>query len=305
MDRDLQAALAILFLVIGCSILFFVWRRVQRKRRRQALLSQPFPPGWEKILNRYVSFFATLPESDKQRFRNDLRIFIDEKRITGIKTELDDTTRLLAASSAIIPIFGFPEWEWTQIREVLIYPNRFGPNFEMSEGGGHATLGMVGTGTMNGIMILSKPDLLHGFRNARDKRNVGVHEFAHLVDKSDGSIDGVPGVGLERQAVGPWIELVRREMLRIESGDSGIDPYGLTNEAEFFAVVSEYFFERPALLQRDHPELYKMLAKIFRQDMRQRAAAMLSYVPSKRKLGRNSPCPCGSGEKYKRCCLES
>ena len=71
---------------------------------------------------------------------------------------------------------------------------------------------MVGTGYMNGLMILSKPDLLAGFRNFGDKRNVGLHEFAHLVDKSDGAIDGLPHVGLDRAAIGPWIELVRRKM---------------------------------------------------------------------------------------------
>ncbi len=121
-------------------------------------------------------------------------------------------------------------------------------------------------------MILSKPDLIQGFRNATDKRNVGVHEFAHLVDKSDGVIDGVPGVGLDRLAVGPWIDLVRRKMAEIEEGRSDIDRYALTNDAEFFAVTSEYFFERPAMMQRKHPHLFDALERIFNQDLRSRAA---------------------------------
>ena len=77
---------------------------------------------------------------------------------------------------------------------------RFSEDFTFDDGAGHHTLGMVGTGAMNRMMILAKPDLLSGFRNPADKRNVGLHEFAHLVDKSDGTIDGLPGVGLERQA---------------------------------------------------------------------------------------------------------
>jgi len=275
-----------------------------KSRRRAKALKQPFPAEWEEILLKHVSFFATLPEDQKQRFRDELRVFISEKRITGIKTDVDETTRVLAASSAIIPIFGFSSWEWNQIREILIYPMRFSEDFAMGDDGGHSTLGMVGSGAMNGVMILSKPDLLSGFRNPRDKRNVGIHEFAHLVDKADGVIDGVPGVGLDRQAVEPWLALMHREMQRIRAGQSDIDPYGLTNEAEFFAVVSEYFFERPALLQRDHPELYDMLEKIFQQNMRARAASLLSFRPNPRKLGRNSPCPCGSGEKFKHCCLD-
>ncbi len=133
---------------------------------------------------------------------------------------------------------------------------------------------------------------------------MGLHEFAHLVDKSDGIIDGIPGVGLDSRSVGPWIELVRREMEEMAQGRSDLNPYGLTNEAEFFAVASEYFFERPGLLLQKHPELYTMLSRVFRQDLRSRAKAMLdAALHRKRRFGRNSPCFCGSGRKYKKCCL--
>ena len=133
----------------------------------------------------------------------------------------------------IIPIFGFPDWEWDQNSEVLIYPSRFDGEFSFGDSRGHNILGMVGTGGLNRLMILSKPDLISGFRNAGDKRNVGVHEFAHLVDKSDGVVDGTPRVGLDRQAIGPWVDLVRRKMAEIEAGHSDINRYALTNEAEF------------------------------------------------------------------------
>ena len=92
-------------------------------------------------------------------------MFLAEKRITGIKLELDNTTRVLVAVSAIIPIFGFPEWEWDQISEVLIYPDRFDNDFAFESDSERHTLGMVGTGALNRLMILSKPDLLDGFRN--------------------------------------------------------------------------------------------------------------------------------------------
>ena len=120
-------------------------------------------------------------------------------------------------------IFGFPDWEWEQINEILVYPGRFDDEFELGDMRSHNILGMVGTGNLNGLMILSKPDLIAGFRNATDKRNVGVHEFAHLVDKTDGVIDGVPRVGLDRDAVGPWIDLIRRKMAEIETGESDIN----------------------------------------------------------------------------------
>ncbi len=275
-----------------------------RLRRRRRILAQPFPTEWEAILQREVVFFRALEPDARRRFRRELQVFLGEKRITGIKIELDETTRVLTAASAIIPIFGFPEWEWDQISEVLVYPDRFDRDFAFDDGSQRHTLGMVGTGALNRIMILSKPDLLAGFRNPEDKRNVGLHEFAHLVDKSDGTIDGLPAVGLDREAIGPWIELVRRKMEEMRRGDSDIDPYGLTNEAEFFAVATEYFFERPGVMERKHPELYAMLSEVFQQTPGARAGAWARELKRKRpRFGRNSPCPCGSGAKFKKCCL--
>jgi len=273
-------------------------------RRRRAVLGKPFPAAWEAVLQREVVFYRTLEPAEQARFRRELQVFLGEKRITGIKTDVDTTTRVLAGASAIIPIFGFPEWEWDQIGEVLIYPSRFDTDFSFGERGDHRTLGMVGSGAMSRMMILAKPDLLAGFRNPGDKRNVGLHEFAHLVDKSDGTIDGLPGVGLDRRSIGPWIELVRRKTEEIRRGDSDIDPYALTNEAEFFAVASEYFFERPGVMQRKHPELYAMLSRVFNQGLGARAASIAREIKAGRpRFGRNSPCPCGSGLKYKKCCL--
>jgi len=276
-----------------------------RVRRRRRILAQPFPADWEAVLQREVVFFRALDPEGQELFRRELQVFLGEKRITGIKLELDTTTLVLTAASAVIPIFGFPDWEWDQISEVLVYPDRFDREFAFDGGSQRHTLGMVGTGALNRLMILAKPDLLAGFRNPGDKRNVGVHEFAHLVDKSDGTIDGLPAVGLERAAVGPWIELMRRKMDEMRRGDSDIDPYGLTNEAEFFAVASEYFFERPGVMERKHPELYSMLSRIFNQRPSERAEKLVREMARGRPcFGRNSPCPCGSGVKYKKCCLK-
>ena len=294
-----------LTLPIAAILAFGLYDLMTRKvRRRRKILSRPFSVEWEEILQREVVFFRALDAETQLRFRRELQVFLGEKHVTGVGTELDETTRVLAAASAIIPILGFPEWEWDQISEVLIYPSRFSQDFSFDEGRRHGTLGMVGTGAMNRMMILAKPDLLAGFRNSADKHNVGLHEFAHLLDKSDGVIDGLPRVGLDRQSLGPWIELVRRKMAEIERGDSDIDAYALTNEAEFFAVATEYFFERPGVMERKHPELYAALSKVFNQQLHTRVAELARERKRGRpSFGRNSPCPCGSGKKYKKCCL--
>ena len=291
-----------LALTLALSVGVYVWQ-TGRIRRRRAILREPFPPEWEAVLQRDVVFFRVLAPAAQKRFRRQLQVFLGEKQITGIRVTVDVTTRVLVAASAIIPIFGFPDWEWDQINEVLVYPTRFDSDFQFGDKQDHNILGMVGTGSLNRLMILSKPDLINGFRNTTDKRNVSVHEFVHLVDKTDGVIDGVPEVGLDRQAVGPWIDLVRRKMAEIEMGKSDINRYALTNEAEFFAVTSEYFFERPSMMQRRHPVLYGALERVFNQDLGTRAMAMRRELTQVRpKFGRNSPCPCGSGRKFKKCC---
>lgn len=300
--RSGQPAAVVLVLALALAFGVYAWQ-TRKIRRRRAILHEPFPPEWEAVLQRDVVFFRVLEPAAQQRFRRQLQVFLGEKRITGIGVQVDATTRVLVAASAVIPIFGFPDWEWDQINEVLVYPTRFDGEFEFGDKQGHNILGMVGTGSLNRLMILSKPDLINGFRNPTDKRNVSVHEFAHLVDKTDGVIDGVPGMGLDRQAIGPWIDLVRRKMAEIEAGTSDIHRYALTNEAEFFAVTSEYFFERPDLMQRKHPVLYTALERVFNQDLRTCAVALRRELARGRpKFGRNSPCPCRSGRQFKKCC---
>ncbi len=158
---------------------------------------------------------------------------------------------------------------------------------------------MIGVHHLSGVMILSKPDLISGFANPNDKRNVGIHEFAHLVDKADGSVDGIPW-GIPAETARPWIDWIASELARHHGGSHHIDEYAYTNEAEYFAVMSEYFFEAPETLQRRSPKTYAMLESMYRQDTK----TLLSHaLPRRRKrVGRNSDCPCGSGVKYKRCC---
>lgn len=267
---------------------------VKPKTRYQ--VDHPFPPHWRSILVHKIPFYSSLSKDEKTHFEQRVQDFLLRCKITGIDVEIDLTDRLLVASSAIIPIFAFRDWEYSNLSEVLIYPNSFNHNFETS-GDGRNILGMVGTGYMNGKMILSKPALHHGFLNESDKKNTAIHEFVHLVDKLDGSIDGIPSVLLEKQYIIPWLQLINHKIEEISSENSDINPYGGTSTIEFYAVASEYFFERPKLLKAKHPKLYEMLELIFSQKMTSR-----ELQQEKIEIGRNSPCPCGSGKKFKRCC---
>jgi MtfA peptidase len=285
--------ISIIIIVIICFVLF---RWIRKNYSGWILPNEPFPTEWRLILIRYVSFYNSLSEEEKNRFEYKVQEFLLNCRITGIETKVDTTDKVLVASSAVIPIFEFDDWKYSNIREVLLYPSVFNEKFE-TEGSGRRIAGMVGSGYMEGMMILSKQALKHGFKNESDKKNTAIHEFVHLIDKTDGSIDGIPSLLLEKQYSIPWIDLVNKKIDEIYDGESGINPYGGTNRAEFFAVVSEYFFERPKLLEKNHPELYNLLERVFKQDMSSR-----NLSKNKVKIGRNSPCPCNSGIKFKKCC---
>ena len=220
---------------------------------------------WRAFLQDNVSFYARLSSTDQVRFCERVMRFLGAVQVTGVSTSVSDEDRLLVASSAVIPIFGFPHWSYRGLREVLLYPDAFDGEYAIS-GQGRTILGQVGGGTMGGKMILSRPALRQGFLNESSKSNVGIHEFVHLLDNADGSVDGIPAAMLEKQYAIPWIKLMREKIEGINSGRSDIAAYGGTEEAEFFPVVSEYFFKRPDLLKRKHPKLYAKLERIFRQD---------------------------------------
>jgi Mlc titration factor MtfA (ptsG expression regulator) len=178
---------------------------------------------------------------------------------------VENLDRILVATSAVIPVFAFPGWKYGNLREVLLYGDTINSDFQ-TEGEGRNILGMVGSGYMEGKMLLSKFALEQGFKNESDKNNTAIHEFVHLIDKADGNTDGVPAAVLEKQYVIPWMDMAFKQIQEIQNNKSDINPYGSTNKAEFFAVVSEYFFERPDLLQKKHPALYELLEKVFKQE---------------------------------------
>ena len=153
---------ALLSLVVSPFIYWLVRRRCVRRLR---IMEQPFPDSWEKVLQSHVAFFRALPDSGKERFRQLVKIFLDEVRITGIETEVDDTVRVLVAASAAIPIFGFDDWEYHRLGEVLIYPRSFGEDYQTTGGPDENMGGMVPMGQQRGVVILSKPWLLDGFDN--------------------------------------------------------------------------------------------------------------------------------------------
>ena len=225
--------------------------------------TQPDVIDEKKILNRYVLFYQRLSPEEKIRFEESVKYFLRTTRVTGIKTTIEDIDKVFVAAAAVIPIFAFRGWRYRNIHEVLLYPGSFNYEYQL-EGSGRNVLGMVGNGAMQNVMLLSQQDLRNGFLNHTDNSNTAIHEFVHLVDKTDGSTDGIPESLLPHKYVLPFLKRIHEEMKLVQSKHSDINPYGLKNEAEFFAVVSEYFFEQPEKMKEKHPELYALLEQVFK-----------------------------------------
>jgi len=235
-------------------------------RKRKAIIpnehaSTIYPP----LLNEHVDYYFRLGAEEKQRFEKLLYKFLADVTVEGVGTTITDLDRVLIASSAIIPIFGLGDWKYKNLTNVILYPDTFDKEFQF-EGENRNILGMVGSGYMNGQMLLSRAALDKGFSKSSGKENTAIHEFVHLLDKSDGATDGLPENLIAHEYAIPWLKMMHQEMHRIEQGKSDINPYALTNEAEFLAVVSEYFFEKPDKFQHLHPALYDQLSLIFNQN---------------------------------------
>jgi Mlc titration factor MtfA (ptsG expression regulator) len=221
------------------------------------------PANAKQLLADNVFFYKALNDDKKLLFEDRVKVFLQTVIITGVKTTVTDLDRLLIASGAIIPIFAFPDWMYTNIDEVLVYKDNFNEHYS-SDGEQRNILGMVGDGAMQRQMVLSQPSIRASFKNATDGENTVIHEFVHLIDKADGTTDGIPEYLLSQPAIQPWIAKIHETISQMKhSNHSDISLYGATNDAEFLAVVSEYFFEKPMQLKEHHPELYDMLDQMF------------------------------------------
>lgn len=249
---------------------------------------------WSSFLNKEVAFYRVLTDGDKVVFHQRVLLFWQTTTIESGRLEVTDEDRLLIAASAIIPVWAFPGWHYFNLARVFLLPGSFNETFECGEPDSKIA-GMVGTGPMAGKMALSKPALHMGFKNSRDKQNVGIHEFVHLIDMADGECDGFPEFLKKYAFAIPWFEFVEHKIKEICNKNSNIADYGATNRVEFLAVASEYFFERPKMLKNKHPQLFSVLSDFYKQDV--------LTIEDDIKLRRKSPCPCGSGKRYKRCCL--
>ena len=245
-----------------------------KKRRRKKIGVQPFPSDWLPIVEKNIPRFQSLPAKDRRELLKDILIFLAEKNFEGCGgLSLTDEIRVTIAAQACLLLLHRKNDDYPRLQSILVYPHAYRVDGKKVSSGGFIREGpeiRAGESWSSGAVVLSWDDVKKSASDLRDGHNVVLHEFAHQLDQEDGVADGIPVLG-ERSRYTAWARVLGREyrelVSEIEKGHrTDIDPYGALSPAEFFAVVTECFFEKPAALRRRHPELYQELRLFYRQD---------------------------------------
>ena len=248
-----------------------------KRRRRKKILAQPFPPEWQTALHKEVALYRILDRAEKSKLRDDLRIFIAEHRWESARDfELTDEMRVIIAAQACLLTLGHESDQCLRVRNILVVPSSYEvKNHRIGDSPiVHVGFRAAGHTSMHGPVVLSWMDVYRDSRNQRDGRNVVLHEFAHRLDMCDGLADGMPPAR-NRQQYQRWQQIMVDAFEKLQfNTDMGlptvIRSYGATNPTEFFAVVTEIFFEKPRRLQDEDPELYDVLREFYQQNPAQR-----------------------------------
>jgi len=271
MSATLSDALPMLTLAI--AVLVGVVAAVAKpwwiERRRDRLRAEAFPVAWRRILRRRVPAVARLPADLQRQLKRHIRVFVAEKPFIGCQGQaITDDVRVTIAAQACLLLMGHARPEYfPRLRQILVYPDAFVVQREQARGDGlvhEQRRALTGESWSHGQVVLSWTEVMAGSADPADGRNVVLHEFAHQIDQDTGVADGRPWrptPTLRRRwaaAMGAAFEHLRREPSAL------IDAYGASDPAEFFAVVTEVFFERPQALAAETPAVYRELAELYR-----------------------------------------
>jgi Mlc titration factor MtfA (ptsG expression regulator) len=264
-------------LVAGIAALFIAWVitepfRVERRRRR--LRAKPFPSAWREILQRRMPYYGRLPRDLQRQLQGHIQVFIAEKAFRGCDgMEISDEVRVTIAAQACLLLLNRKAHYFPSLHQVLVYPGAFVVERLRPEPSGilqEERRALSGESWTHGQVILSWEDALEGAAIDDDGRNVVIHEFAHQLDQQKGYANGAPWLG-RRDRYPRWSQVLAREFASLQQRAQMGEPslfsyYGATNPAEFFAVISEVFFEQAGAMASLHPELYQELRDLYRVD---------------------------------------
>lgn len=231
-----------------------------RRWRRKRLLAEPMPHGWLAILNERVPFFAGFDGALRERFLADLRVFVDEKYwIAAGGMEITDEVKVVIAAAAVRLTLHLDIDVYNRLTEIVVYPSHY------RHGDDDCSV-VFGEAHSWGTVVLSWEAVLSGLENPSDGHDTATHEFAHVLDRADGSFDGAPQLRA-REHYRAWADVMTHHYDRLRAGKSAerrvLRRYGGTNEAEFFAVATESFFEKPDQMKKRTPDLYEEMKRFY------------------------------------------
>ncbi len=261
MSNNLSVTIVGIGLMTVCYLLF---RKYKQLKRRQ-IFALTTPQEWVKYIKNNVAIYHFLPKKLQKELLGHVNVFLSEKYFTGhAGLEVTDEMRVTIAAQACLLLLNRKTNYFPHLKTILIYPSGFKNPNHQDKPGHH-----LGESWVRGPVVLSWADSIHGGKNSKDGSNLVIHEFAHQLDQADGAGDGRPWV--DSSHLKSWGKVMSKEFksLIVKArlrNKSFFNHYGATNPAEFFAVISEHFYEQPKTFQRKHPDLYQLLVNYYKVD---------------------------------------
>lgn len=271
LTTDSVIALSVLFLIVVATIFRVVfWPNIRLK----SIAAKEFSSSWREIVIRRLPFFTLMSAPMQKRLEDLIKVFLTDKRFVGCAgQDINDEIRVTIAAQACLLIINRSNNPYQKLESILVYPSTFVATREVRDELGLVStnhIAMLGESWSQGKVILAWDNVELGVRNLSDGHNVVLHEFAHQLDNESGSHNGAPVLATQG-AYRSWAHVFTNEFEDLQKdvmkGKQGLlDHYGATNPAEFFAVASETFFERPIEMRRSHPELFLELVHFYLLD---------------------------------------
>jgi len=245
-----------------------------KKRRRNRLANRQFPDQWLAIVERNVPLYRRLPPEDKKELQRHVLVFTAEKKFEGCAgLQITDEIKTTIAAQACILLLHRRTDYYPGLHSILVYPQSYLVQSTQHLVGNLLVEGpdiRLGESWHRGAVVLSWDDIRRSTADIHDGHNIVLHEFAHQLDDSGGKRDSTPVLQRRCHYI-TWARILQKDYNRLRREvsrhcDTLLDEYGATNPAEFFAVATEFFFERPKELQSLHADLYEELKRFYQQD---------------------------------------
>jgi Mlc titration factor MtfA (ptsG expression regulator) len=260
----------IISFVVICLISFILLKPKWIESKRSKIKTQPFPKQWRMILKRNVPYFYSMPADVQLQLKQHVMVFLSEKEFFGFEgVMIDDEIKVTIAAQACLLLLNRSTNYYPKLKSIYVYPAAFVTRYESKDVAGvlqNKPRVLSGESWELGKVILSWKDSKQGALVFNDGHNVVIHEFAHQLDQETGAANGAPFLRHKNKKC--WSQVLSKEFETLQhkaqrGEQTLLDHYGATNPAEFFAVASEVFFERPREMKCQHSDLYSQLQSFY------------------------------------------